>query len=427
MVMENEDLRNKILNPQRKRILFIEPDLPYPLDSGGNQAIYNGIQSVMNDMDVFVTFMEGWHYSDEGMKAIQERLPKVEFLPFSPKTEDEGLSLFERTIASLYYRTTYKKRRKPDHFNSLYTCESFPNDYLQYLNEKICELSIDIVIVEMPWMMSIVTALPTNVKKVFIHHELRFVRNILELENLGYSLFRESAVKVAKILEVGLLNMYDAIVTLSDVDKRKLESIGVTTPVFSSFAIVDKNSDYECIEIIKPNILTFVGFGYHLPNKVGLRWFLDNCWGKLLTENPNYHLNIIGKWENQDIASFTKKYSHVHFLGFVDKLYDELNGTVMIVPITIGSGIRMKILEAANMSIPFVTTSVGVEGLDFINGKDCFIADTPETFIAGIRALESKDLQNRMTTSAKETVSTQYSIEALRKNRLKILSSVCLD
>lgn len=42
---------------------------------------------------------------------------------------------------------------------------------------------------------------------------------------------------------------------------------------------------------------------------------------------------------------------------------------IMVIPILIGSGIRMKILESVNFYSPFVTTTVGVEGLDFINGK----------------------------------------------------------
>lgn len=87
-------------------------------------------------------------------------------------------------------------------------------------------------------MMSIVTALPDDVKKIYIHHELRFIRNQLELMSAGKNLYRESATKVSKILEVGLLNMYDAVITLSSIDKMKLENEGVVTPIYSSFAVV---------------------------------------------------------------------------------------------------------------------------------------------------------------------------------------------
>ena len=139
---------------------------------------------------------------------------------------------------------------------------------------------------------------------------------------------------------------------------------------------------------------------------------------------PEYHLNIIGKWDENEMAMYMDSYPHLHFLGFVENLSDELKGTVMIVPITIGSGIRMKILEAASLSVPFVTTSIGVEGLEFKNGESCLIGDTPEDFLNGILAMESRDVRNRMVNMAKQIVETKYSFDALRRNRLEILSKV---
>lgn len=65
-----------------------------------------------------------------------------------------------------------------------------------------------------------------------------------------------------------------------------------------------------------------------------------------------------------------------------------------MVPIRIGSGMRMKILDAINSKSPLITTTKGVEGLNFINEEECLIADTPDAFAnAIIRLLNDTNLQ----------------------------------
>ena len=92
----------------------------------------------------------------------------------------------------------------------------------------------------------------------------------------------------------------------------------------------------------------------------------------------------------------------------------------MIVPITIGSGIRMKILEAASMGIPFVSTTVGAEGIPVKDSHDCFLTDNPETFVDDIIKLQDNVLKLQFIQNANKMVWENYSLKELRKNRLGI-------
>ena len=170
--------------------------------------------------------------------------------------------------------------------------------------------------------------------------------------------------------------------------------------------------------------LSFVGPDTHSPNFVGITWFLENCWFALREININYRLSIIGNWSQEHITEYTAKYPNVEFLGFVDNLGDSIRGTIMIVPITIGSGIRMKILEACSIGVPFVSTSVGAEGIPVEDGKDCFIADNPKSFVEKLYKLRDVALQKRFVENAHNMILDNYSIEALRKNRLEIYSRI---
>ena len=151
---------------------------------------------------------------------------------------------------------------------------------------------------------------------------------------------------------------------------------------------------------------------------IGLTWFLDNCWGKL--KDKDYRLDIIGKWSLNKKEEIANKYSNVTFLGFVDNLQDAIKGGIMIVPITIGSGIRIKILEACSNGVPFVSTTVGAEGLPVKNGEHCFLADKPGDFVNSIIKLQDSHIYDKLQTKSRELVMKNFSFDALRENRIAI-------
>jgi len=69
------------------------------------------------------------------------------------------------------------------------------------------------------------------------------------------------------------------------------------------------------------------------------------------------------------------------------------------------------------MNVPFVTTSVGVEGLPFTSGKECFITDDPEEFASDIEKLQDPALRQRFTKGANAFVKSHYSYDVLKRNR----------
>ena len=167
-----------------------------------------------------------------------------------------------------------------------------------------------------------------------------------------------------------------------------------------------------------------MGGGGHSPNVAGISWFLDNCWTLLKAKNNNYRLSIIGEWDDEMVAKYMSKYPGVEFLGFVDKLAEHLKGTVMIVPITIGSGIRMKVLEACSLGVPFISTSIGVEGIPVVDGENCFIADTIDQFVDKLFRLNDSCIQKKFVKNAHAMVKRLYSEVALHENRMGIYENL---
>lgn len=223
--------------------------------------------------------------------------------------------------------------------------------------------------------------------------------------------------------EINTLSEYDAVITLSTVDAIKLKNEGVKTKIFSSFAMVKVDKKKNVINDYNYK-LTFVGPEAHYPNKNGLEWFLNEVWPGLLEKNENWNVVVIGNWEANTINKWCSKYRNLRFAGYVENISDELKDSIMIVPIHIGSGIRMKLQEAAYMGVPFVSTTVGAEGLPFKNEEDCFIADSPLDFQNALEKLENIDLQKKFADSAYSTINKCFSKEKLRDSRLVVYNNL---
>ena len=167
-------------------------------------------------------------------------------------------------------------------------------------------------------------------------------------------------------------------------------------------------------------MLSFVGPSMHNPNLNGILWFLKNCWTALKQRDPNFKLQIIGEWDKPLKKEIQRIYPEIIFRGYVSNLEEHIENTIMIVPINIGSGIRMKILEAVSTGIPVVSTTIGAQGLPLIDGEDCFITDEPQIFVEDILKLSDIKIQEEVAKHAQQKISKHYSLSSLKETRRNI-------
>ncbi len=411
--------------------------LPFPLISGGHQALYNGILAIHKDMEVNLSFVveDEYKYID-ALGEFMKELPNVRMFPYyqcrrisnGARRQKESKPWYNKMFHAIFHRKRIKNRRTKYLDKTLYwkQCTLPPSPEWLKHNQDIIDLNkFDIVQIEMPWLMNTVIGIKTDGKIIFVHHELGFVRRALEIQGTSKDdCATWSWCRFADMNEISLLNNYDAIITLSPTDTAKLTEAGVTKPVYSSLAVI--NTFPERIEKFQTTKrLTFVGPDVHTPNYNAIIWFLENCWTQLREADEEYTLEIVGLWSEYNIKKITSNYYGVSFRGYVDDLSDAIKGSIMIVPIQIGSGIRMKILEASIRGIPFVSTSVGAEGIPVENGVHCFIADEPEVFVQSILKLRDVSLQERFVSNSRKLIQDNFSINSLRTNRLSIYNDIC--
>ncbi len=113
-----------------------------------------------------------------------------------------------------------------------------------------------------------------------------------------------------------------------------------------------------------------------LANRTGMKWFVKDVWSKILDKKPDAKLYVVGKLKGQ-----MEQGKNVEYLGFVQNVYALLRkSTCFIVPLKIGSGTRLKILEAMSFRIPIVATQIGAEGIVAKDREHILIADTEDDF-----------------------------------------------
>lgn len=161
--------------------------------------------------------------------------------------------------------------------------------------------------------------------------------------------------------------------------------------------------------------ITFIGTLSWEPNIDGICWFLDNCWESIKKEHPDCKVYILGKKADGRIVKSAKNDSQVIFTGFVKELDEYLQKTrVYIAPLRFGSGMKVKVLEGLYRGNPCVTTSVGAEGLELVNGDNIIIGDNPEAFINGcLTLLEDETTWNIFRDKTRKLAADKYTWKAL--------------
>ena len=135
----------------------------------------------------------------------------------------------------------------------------------------------------------------------------------------------------------------------------------------------------------------------------GVEWFCAEVWPRVCAAVPDARFQVVGRKPPpriQRLASDT-----VEIVGGVESVLPYLQGApVFIVPLRIGGGTRLKIYEAMAAERAIVSTAVGAEGLDYVNGRDIVIADEPVAFgDAVIRLLRDRTAREAIGRAAGET------------------------
>ena len=154
--------------------------------------------------------------------------------------------------------------------------------------------------------------------------------------------------------------------------------------------------------------LLFIGSMDYYPNIDAVRWFAHDIWPCIARKHPKLEFIIAGRNPSNDVL--TLQSDRVRVTGTVaDVRPFYASALAMIVPLRIGSGTRLKILEAMAAGVPIVSTQLGCEGLDVQCGVHLLLADGPSEITEAINHLIcSGETRSRLAQAARALVIDQY-------------------
>ncbi len=165
----------------------------------------------------------------------------------------------------------------------------------------------------------------------------------------------------------------------------------------------------------EPQLVLFQGGMDWFPNRDAVDYFITRIMPTLRRQCPGVRFLVAGR---NPAAGFVRQFSQlsdVEFTGTVPDMRPYLaRAAVAVAPLRMGSGTRLKILEAAAMGKPVVSTTLGAEGLDFRPESEILLADDPAAFAAAVaQLLQSPPLRRTLGRAARQRVRAEYSFSAL--------------
>jgi polysaccharide biosynthesis protein PslH len=255
----------------------------------------------------------------------------------------------------------------------------------------------------------------------------RTVRLVLDEHNIEYDILRRTAgaerPSVRKLYnwanylkmrreERAAWQQFDGITLTSERDERLLRRDAPDKRT----AVIPNGVDTEFFRPSagqpEPGTILFFGAINYYPNTEGLLYFLDEVFPLVKRQHPGARLWIVGQLPPAAIASRASE--DVIVTGLVDDVRPYLErAAVVIAPLRIGGGTRLKIVEAMAMGKPVVATRLGAEGLDVNDGEDILLADTAEDFAGQVaRVLGDAALARRLGEAARHSAVSRYTWQA---------------
>jgi glycosyltransferase involved in cell wall biosynthesis len=179
---------------------------------------------------------------------------------------------------------------------------------------------------------------------------------------------------------------------------------------------------------VEPSDLLFVGSMDWRANQDAIRWFLSEI-HPCIAALTDYRLWVVGRDPPNWLLDRAKVFRNIEVTGEVEDVRPYLErSAVVIVPLRIGGGSRLKILEAFACGRPVISTTIGAEGLDVKDGVELLLADSPNDFAeAVVRLLGDSRRRKKLAQAGRQLVEARYGWTKIAEIQAEFWSDVIED
>ncbi len=261
--------------------------------------------------------------------------------------------------------------------------------------------------------------LDTDAIRIMDAHNIEY-DNFRRMSTLDWSFIRKKFYEreYEKCLkeEVKAFQRHDAIFATS---KRDIGIIGSHVPETPGFVIpngVDSSFFTPGDTESEPFSMVFTGAMKYVPNFDGIIKFLDEIFPRIKEKVPGAKIYVVGSNPPSKLKAYES--DSVIITGFVDDVRPYIDrASVYVVPLYMGSGTRLKVVEALSMQIPVVSTSIGCEGIEVNDNEHLIIRDDSREFAdAVLNLFEDENMRRNLVENGYEVVKRKYDWKIIGKS-----------
>jgi len=399
------------------KILVFDEWIPWPLESGKKIRTFNLMIRLAKKFEI--VFLSYANLPEEEYKVRKLEEYGIKLIPVKDVRTTKWTTPFYLQIVLSFLS------REP--FSSQYHIK---NEYIDVLRLTLTNEKPDLVHCE--WtnlapFLEYVEDIPCIISSHNVESDIwkRLGKN-------GSNIFmrilgRSQAIKIER-LERHWYPRADCCIAVSNQDMETISSYGANVTVVDNGVDIGYYDSYPKQRIRKSSIVFTASFDT-FSNQDGAIYFIEEIYPLIKKEVPDVQVWLVGKNPPDKLKSYSSVDTSIHVTGTVEDVRAYIaQAEICIVPLRIGGGSRLKILEAMAMKKPVVSTTVGAEGLSVEHGKNIFLADTPESFKDYvIRFLRDQTVRENIAESGYNLVKERYDWENLAMKHAMIWNDLIIS
>lgn len=376
------------------RILYLFPQLPYPPESGGRIITFEYVKHFLRKHQVWIVSLKH-KPEDKGYAEILERMGANVILADAPPRISFGTLL-----KSFFSKSPYKAHR------------FYSEELAEMLARLMGSVQFDVIHAQNFYMAQYING-HEKAKTIYYkenYEGLLLKRYAATLKNPVSRLFWRNEARKTTWYEIELAKRFDKVLCISSIDAERFRKKAPEIDWEVLPATIDLNVHRFSPQRGNSRDLLFLGMLNYFPNIDGAEFFVKEVMPLVRQEVPDARLNICGHSPAKKVRRLGRE-EGVNVIGPIPDAQKALEEcSVFVIPLRIGGGVRLKLLQCLSAGIPVVSTSIGCEGINVQDGRDILIADEPRDFARKlVRLLKDETLRSNLVHAGRQLIETQYS------------------
>jgi glycosyltransferase involved in cell wall biosynthesis len=363
------------------KVLIIDEELPYPLNAGKRIRTWNLLRRLARRHSICLVCYG--RPDDPAADAVQEAGIRLRLV--QPQVNLAGWRLYLRLLFNLFSPYPFSVAK---HYST-----RFARELRTLLEEESWDL------LQCEWtpyarFVSLMSDIPVLMATHNVESQILARRAGHTKNPIARLFFRMQEWKMKRFERRALLQA-SAVTAVTALDVEELQGWGI-----EGITLIPNGVDLDAYSAApdaerENEILALASLDWY-PNVDALEYFIEDVFPLLRARRPEVKLRIVGRKPAESLKRRFSGIAGVEFVGEVENVSSHLSrSTVVVVPLRIGGGSRIKILEALAASKPVVSTSIGAEGLDVVSGQHLIVADSPTEFALRTEELLASEAARR--------------------------------